>query len=428
MAGTSFFDALILTECLMSVLMVTIWFRTFFAMNEENRFLAVPYFLCSIVLTGLWIVLPWFLAIPASLAVLALYLRSLFSGSLKKMVFFSLVLIGLYGIAWTLCLLYLEYCTSHFFEPDLILGAAIFLSELLIYIGLFAWKASRQKRKVPLTYYFPCIPVLITFAYLYTCRVYRPLPVIVPVLYVFFIVLLAFDFGSLAFQSWIIASLNTRAAIRFESIQREYLEHKYQRLKKEYQKNFGFLHGLLRSCADLSVDIEKSDMPAIESKVKEIAATAFEEFNEVCINAPVLSELLRERKEVLEKEGILVSTVIRSDHFGLLTFAEQKDLFEHLLDYAVRQIDRSKAEIRTLVIKSMEQDRDIVLYLRFPSPDPERDPLAEKLRLYLSDHFHAGLQFQWNPRDSICSIVMMMPSSLETISWNPAAKQDSQRF
>lgn len=402
-----------LTESLVVLLQVTIVFRSFFPLKRSDRFLAFPYLLASAAVFGFRIFPSGILSLCLACLVCLLYVRLLFTGGLMKMTLLGLMLAFLAASVYLLCFVYLRRCLTGLLPAAYLRFTALLIGQLVIYVLLFLVRAGRMHRKIAVTYYFPVVPVILTFVFLGMFRELQVDPAIVPVLIVFLMILIAFDFGCLALQSWMIILLNNRTAIRMEQVRQEYLDNKYRILKEQYQNSFDFLHSLLRSCSDLSVTIEQQDMTQIEEGVKEIAGTAFVRFNEVCISAPVLSELLEQKKQMLEKEQILVSTVIRNDHFGLLTFDEQRDLFSKLLDFSLEQCRKSDRKVRTLVIKSMEENRDIVLFLRFPAAsDPSSTEEFRQLQKQLSRKFQAGLQLSWQKDQNICTLILIMPMAL----------------
>lgn len=422
----------ILVECLLSVLMVTIVYRNFFALRNRTRFLALPYILCALTVFGvlltenLWIEA---LIIPA---VLIVYIAALFDGAPEKMIGFGVLAAVIYTILFGFSYWYLQINLKGYMSEHLMILSSLLLSELLMYTGTFIVKMNREERKVPITYYFPCIPLLLTLSYIHFFAPAEAMPnpwLLGTLVSYILMILFAFDFACLAIQSYLIALLHNRNAIRLEHIRQEILESRYQILKEQYQNSFNFLHSLLRSCAELSIDMDEHDMERIRKEVNRIASLSFSEFNDVCISTPILNELLEKKKTEIEQENILVSTVLRSDHFGLLTFDEQRDLFDQLLDFSIDCIRRSSNPVRTLVIKSLEDHRDILLYFRFPADfNPESLPSFQEIRKNLSGKYAAGIQVNWDNSTKICTLLLIMPVSAAKFSWNADIKQSEHRF
>ncbi len=241
--------------------------------------------------------------------------------------------------------------------------------------------------------------------------------------------LIVFDFVCLSMQSYLIALLHNRNALRLEKIRQEILKNRYQVLKEQYQNSFSFLHSLLRNCVDLSIDIEQENITDIKDRVNTIAGLSFSEFNDVCISTPILNELLARKKNEIEQENIIVSTVLRSDHFGLLTFDEQRDLFDDLLTFSIHCISRSNLAVRTLVIKSLEDNRDIILYFRFGVPDdPEKMNAFQEIRKKLSRKYSAGVQVSYDTKTHICTLILVMPVSATRFSWDTSSEKSSRHF
>lgn len=405
----------VLLEVMLTVLMVTIGCRAFFPLKNTGRFLAAPYFLCAGMIWGLWL-LPDHLGILPSAAVIAIYVLCLFQAERWRLLLFLLIFGAVYTLVFLLCGWYIEACMEGLLARSAARLCAFLLSELLLYNGLLIGRVLMEKRRIPITYFFPCIPLLMTLACIHF---FQPAAERYSTLVLaFLLVLFSFDFVCLALQSYLIALLRNRSAIRSELVRQEILENRYQILKEQYQASFEFLHGLLRSCADLSVDIEEKDLERIHQEVSRIASRSFAEFNNVCISTPVLSEILEQKKNQIEEQQILVSTVLRSDHFGLLTFEEQRHLFSSLIDFALGCIARSGSSVKTLVIKSLQDGKDIVLYLRFPGTETALSSSQfRKLRQSLSKKFRAGLQGEYDKEQHIISLMLIMPLASSEVSW-----------
>lgn len=61
-----------------------------------------------------------------------------------------------------------------YMSSSLIHLCALLLSELFQYTGMFIYKMNRDERKVPITYYFPTIPLLLTLVFIHFLHRIRP--------------------------------------------------------------------------------------------------------------------------------------------------------------------------------------------------------------------------------------------------------------
>lgn len=421
-----------LIECMLSVLMLTICYRTCFRLRENNRFLAFPFFVCVFLIWFCVVLLPFWGSVILVLLILGLYVAYVFSGEAVKMILFGLSGSLMYLLFYLACHWYLMNNLEGYMSSSLIHLCALLLSELFQYTGMFIYKMNRDERKVPITYYFPTIPLLLTlvFIHFFAPNPSMPNPKLLGTMVTFILLtLIVFDFVCLSMQSYLIALLHNRNALRLEKIRQEILKNRYQVLKEQYQNSFSFLHSLLRNCVDLSIDIEQENITDIKDRVNTIAGLSFSEFNDVCISTPILNELLARKKNEIEQENIIVSTVLRSDHFGLLTFDEQRDLFDDLLTFSIHCISRSNLAVRTLVIKSLEDNRDIILYFRFGVPDdPEKMNAFQEIRKKLSRKYSAGVQVSYDTKTHICTLILVMPVSATRFSWDTSSEKSSRHF
>ncbi|MCF0246920.1 MAG: hypothetical protein HUJ55_08895, partial [Ileibacterium sp.] len=152
------------------------------------------------------------------------------------------------------------------------------------------------------------------------------------------------------------------------------------------------------------------DRQTMLEQTEDIAELAFVKFNAVAISTPVLNRQLEKRKEELQKAGILVSAMIRSDYFALMTFDEQELLFDSILSFIQPKCAKAPGASRIIVIKAAKVLSDIMLTWTFSaSSDPQNDPAFEKLQKKLSRKLRAGTKISWNPNRNQAILTVLLP-------------------
>lgn len=403
---------------LLNLLCLTIFFRKWVRVSSSSLFTGGWLLGASVLI---FCVISTFPPLPALLGCLVVvfgYVRFIFEGSAKKILLLLLAFFLAYGlcaaIAWVLLSRagFLDYS----FQIHLDRLSATLLAQQLFYTLLFVLGNIKDRTHYSITYYFPILPLIITLFVLAGFRQQEIPGTIRPYLSYGLLLLLIFDYLSLVFQGWLIISLHTRMRLRQEQARREYLAGKYAVLTRQYETSFGFLHSLLRQCADLSLYIEAEDLDQISHQVKDMAQNAFSQFNEVCISSPVLSSLLSARKKELEQRGILVSCAIRNDQFGLITFDEQKLLFGRLLDFAIDCAETKDRKLGTIIIRSGISAQDLLLDFNFScAEDPSSFAELEELRVFLSSRFKAGVRSVYSSEEGRMQIFVVIPLGLDEL-------------
>lgn len=403
---------------LLDLLCLTIFFRKWARLGSSSSFTGGWLLSASVLIFCVLATFPPLPALLGSLVVVFGYVWFLFEGSLKKILLLLLAFLVLYGLcrlaAWLL--LHQAGFLENSLQKPLDRLSASLLAQQMLYTLLFILGNVKDKTHYSITYYFPILPLVITLVVLASFR-HEEIPGIIrPYLSYGLLLLLIFDYLSLVFQGWLIISLHTRVRLRQEQAKREYLAGKYAMLTRQYETSFGFLHSLLRQCANLSLTIEAEDLEQISVQVKDVADNAFTQFNEVCISSPVLSSLLQIRKKELEQKHILVSCAIRNDQFGLITFKEQKQLFGRLLDFAIDQAETKDEKFGTIIIRSDISAQDLLLEFNFSCPrDPSDSAMLEELHVDLSRRFKAGLRSVYSAEEGRLQIFVVIPLGLDEL-------------
>lgn len=393
-------------EQMLYLVMLVIVLKPWFALRKPKAFLGGSLLGFSLALCMVWICFGLLIRLLLVWLLSLLYLRMLFKGTWWKLAAACTLL----SILSTL----LRFAFLAFFQSegiDMETGNPVefFLADLFMQLSIYGLSMLAafllKDRSYPFTYYFPLLPLLLTVAFLILWKSMDTSEVSMQVLYLVLFAIAGFDFLCLVLQSWMIASMHTRRRVRAEQARREQLLARYRTLQAEYAISFGFLHSLLRQCADAAALPEEEASKSIAA----IAKDAFKQFNALCIITPALSELLEKRKERYRSENIYVSTLLQSDHFGLMTHREQTRLFSDLLDFMENQALRLPAQVRTFAFRSKGGSREIFLIALFPCQDQEacRHAFTE-LQETFSRLFHAGCTLQF-PSENQAEIDLMIP-------------------
>ncbi|MCF0261263.1 MAG: hypothetical protein HUJ54_15485, partial [Erysipelotrichaceae bacterium] len=350
-------------------LMMIIACRSFFTFRKQAVFTDPVFLITALIMSAIrWFVPSWPGILTAAAAGYA-GASLLFKGEVRDKIIFGLLALAVWSFLYMTSVFVLRFCRIGLTSPVYFRQfLQVLFCQLLSYLVIFIAGNLFNRRNYGPASYLALLPVFISLIPVFIWREFETqIPYLEQAMPFVFLLLLLFDFGCLALQNWMILNLNTRANIRLDQIERENLVSKYEILEDQYQSSFSFLHQLLSLCSALDRDIGTKDRQKIRQQTEDIADLAFREFNAVAISTPVLNRELEKRKTILNEAGILVSTVIRSDYFALMTFDEQELLFTEILDFVMPYAVKAAGPSRIIAVKSGKVLSDLMLVWVFSS-------------------------------------------------------------
>lgn len=141
-------------------------------------------------------------------------------------------------------------------------------------------------------------------------------------------------------------------------------QNKYNLLNQQYQNSFNLLHELMHKCNELVFFMKAKEYDKVEKELSVITDATFKEFNDIYSNSVVFNTLLQNRKELLHKHGISIKSTIEFNNFDFISFSNQVDLFNTLLDFILEEAIQSK-DNKLIFIKSNVIASQVVLSFRF---------------------------------------------------------------
>lgn len=151
-----------------------------------------------------------------------------------------------------------------------------------------------------------------------------------------------------------------------EKLRQESLEIKYELLNQHYQNNFNFLHDLLHRGNRLYQTFYQKEFGELETEINELNQIAFKEFNAIYSNNFVLNTLISENMNEIKKRNLEIRTEILSD-LSFLSLNEQIELFNHLLNIVIHNLDNKKILNPYLLIRVLTKGNLIIVKTTFSS-------------------------------------------------------------
>lgn len=141
-------------------------------------------------------------------------------------------------------------------------------------------------------------------------------------------------------------------------------QNKYNLLNQQYQGSFNLLHELMHTCNELVMHMKNKNYEKVEHELEHICDATFKEFNDIYSNSVVFNTLLSNRKELLQKHNIHIKSTIEFNNFEFITFSNQVDLFNTILDFILEEAIQSKTN-KVIFIKSNVVAEQVILSFRF---------------------------------------------------------------
>lgn len=141
-------------------------------------------------------------------------------------------------------------------------------------------------------------------------------------------------------------------------------QNKYDLLNQQYQNSFNLLHEIMHKCNELIIQMRNKNYEKVESELNDITNATFKEFNEIYSNSVVFNTLLSNRKSLLQKHNIHVNSTIEFNNFEFISFSNQVDLFNTLLDFVLEEAKKSNTN-KHVFIKSNMVAQQVILSFRF---------------------------------------------------------------
>lgn len=362
------------------------WMFSSFQRNRFNQSLSLLIFLVSVFLNSLVCIKQT--TVSASILILILYSLLQFEGENKKIttfcIFYGLLLSSMW-ISNILCKLFnfTAYLNPFFlFVMSVIL---IYMEYMVIRLSLF-FKQTSTNEKAKVIILIPVIVVLfaLLLPFLQIKAIYSLL------LYFVFLVL------SLVIVENYISSIlfiNKEHEKKLSKYMETSSQNKYDLLNQQYRSSFNLLHEIMHKCSDLSLYMKEKKYEQVENELNYMCDATFREFNNIYSNSVVFNTLLANRKDLLQKYEIQIHSTIEFNNFDFISFSNQVDLFNTLLDFVLEEAVKSNTN-RVVFIKSNMLAKQVILSFRF----------ANNKNKNLQNEVHAALDFILNNYDAILSI------------------------
>ncbi len=159
---------------------------------------------------------------------------------------------------------------------------------------------------------------------------------------------------------------NTKDELQLSKNREESLMMKYTSMKQHYQNQFEFIHRLLHQCNVINSYMEKQEYGNVDKELHSLYEDTFTQFNLLYSNSVILNYMIAEKMDLIKENNICIRTTIEHNDFHFLTLAQQTELFELLLQYAIEEVKKIK-EQRIIIWKTKKRNNQILLQCSFSS-------------------------------------------------------------
>lgn len=165
---------------------------------------------------------------------------------------------------------------------------------------------------------------------------------------------------------------NTKDELKLSKNREEALMIKYTSMKQHYQNQFEFIHRLLHQCNVINSYMEKQEYKNADKELHNLYEDTFTQFNLLYSNSVILNYIIAEKMDFIKENNICIRTTIEHNDFHFLTLAQQTELFELLLQYAIQEVQKMN-EQRMIIWKTKKRNNQILLQCSFSSNQTKVD-------------------------------------------------------
>ena len=286
-----------------------------------------------------------------------------FEGKIHKKIIYFIICYFILAVAESLSLKILEKFSifSSFSEvnvhSELYLFIVLITQLIAFSIGYLISKLLKQD-KINMVLFIAIVPLVLTVLFVIS---FENLDLLIRNernSFIIFIILIFTSVLSILYQHNYIVSKKQEKDYEINKMKQQLLTSKYDLLQKHYQENFKFLHGLIHSINSLNLLVKNNNINELQVELEKLGDEVFNSFSIIYTNSPVISSLLNERRDIIEKNNIVVSTTLKNTSFEI-DLTVQMEIFSKLFDVIIRCCSSCTSKNKVIIIKSKSTNTQV---------------------------------------------------------------------
>lgn len=271
-----------------------------------------------------------------------------------------------------------------------------FITQIINYsVGFIVTKILNEEQMTRITF-ASLIPLIMTILFALGVRDFTTWVNNESSYLVIFIALIIISLLSILYQHNYYLKKKLQNDYKLAHVEQEMLKSRYDLLNKHYRENFNFLHNLLHSINHLNMTLESTNIDAAKNELEILSKEVFEKYSMIYTNSPVISAILNDRQELIERNQIIVSTTLIDDVFDNLDISKQMEFFSIIIDVILESCISSKKEHKILIIKSNSIGEQNLYNFIFTSND-DVESIVNMIKEYiLNEKLDVSIDFDNN--------------------------------
>lgn len=154
---------------------------------------------------------------------------------------------------------------------------------------------------------------------------------------------------------------------------------KYNLLSQHYTNNFNLLHDLLHRCNEINIHLDNKDMDSVNREIHILSDVVFKQFNMIYSNSIVVNYIINNHLNIIIENKINFKSVMLCNDFENISFEEQFEIFNYLIDLGIKTCIEVDTEKRIIILKSMKKHSYTIIQFIYPNASRNIDTIKKKL-------------------------------------------------
>lgn len=274
-------------------------------------------------------------------------------------------------------------------------------------IGFFIIRIIQRKKKQ--NFELISIPFIATTFFIISIRDITITITKNPYILFIFIVLILFDIISISEIASFTYRINAQKEL--DELKRKdlILKSKYDLLNQNYKTNIKFLHDSLHLYSQLNHLIDNNKIDQAKELIDLTANKSAKDLYQFYTNSPVLSAIILEHQDILQKNNIKVTTTIKNDELDNISLYEKTNLFSILFDCALISCLNSNSKFKSISIKTDKLRNQNIIQVSFSATqDFLSDVTIINTMKIIRTQYAKKSDIQFISSTNMCSIILVL--------------------
>ena len=173
---------------------------------------------------------------------------------------------------------------------------------------------------------------------------------------------------------------------RQNELEKKYLENKLSLQTMQYEKSFNLIHNMVNEMQDIKQKYDQANYSELGQEIDHLNNELIKEFNILYTNSKTLSVVLHNHLDEFTRNNIKIKTTLNYSDFTFMHEAEELELFEKIITYAINSCNATKDEYKFINIKSDLKNDSLVIKTKFNHSTNDDQEIINNLKAILKNY------------------------------------------